>query len=135
MGLVWREQLSVGNAQIDADHKALIDIINQVEDALKKQSVDQLSSTLKDLDEYADTHFAREEKIAESYGYAGVQSLKHAHQSLHTELHRIRKETEALHGVWSQGVAEYYTNMLRHWLLDHVLQDDMRMKPAFTRKP
>jgi len=34
MGLVWREQLSVGNNVIDTDHKHLIDIINHVEQSL-----------------------------------------------------------------------------------------------------
>ena len=37
MGLVWREQLSVGNDLIDADHKRLISIINQVEESLKER--------------------------------------------------------------------------------------------------
>ena len=34
MSLEWREQLSVGNNVIDADHKHLIGIINQVEKCL-----------------------------------------------------------------------------------------------------
>ena len=135
MSLVWREQLSVGNAQIDADHQALIGIINEVEGALKAQSVPLLKQTLKKLHDYAHEHFQREEYIAETKGYANLRSLKTAHENLHTELHRIRKEVEALDGVWSEGVAEYYTNMLRHWLLDHVMQDDMKMKPIFTHKP
>ncbi len=34
MSLVWREQLSVGNDAIDADHKHLIDIVNLVENCM-----------------------------------------------------------------------------------------------------
>ena len=38
MGLLWRDQFSVGNDLIDMDHKHLIEIINKAETNLTQQS-------------------------------------------------------------------------------------------------
>jgi hemerythrin len=38
MALQWREQLSVGNEVIDADHKQLIENLNQVEKYIENKN-------------------------------------------------------------------------------------------------
>jgi len=45
MSLLWREQLSVGNNVIDADHKYLIEIINWAEVVLTSKGRSKWSSS------------------------------------------------------------------------------------------
>ncbi|MCF8177232.1 MAG: bacteriohemerythrin [Sulfuritalea sp.] len=131
MSLVWREQLSVGNDLIDSDHKHLIDIINQVEECMKTRSRDGLGSAFDRLSRYSKTHFAAEEKIAKSVGYKNASSLHDSHEALLARLDQLHQEIE---DDWTDPSMEHFTELLRSWLIDHVIKEDLLMKPALTKR-
>ena len=133
MGLVWREQLSVGNDLIDADHKHLIHIINQVEESLQAKSRSGLTTAFDDLAQYSLFHFDREEKIAVAAEYAQASHLKHSHEALLKQLEQVRAEFEAMGQAWSSEAVTHLTAFLRSWLIDHVIKEDMLMKPALQK--
>lgn len=135
MALEWREQLSVGNEVIDADHKRLIGLINDAEAGLKGRNWDLLSATLEELTEYAHSHFIREEKIAQAAGYAGCSRLNQEHERLRKQLRRARNELEGMRGEWSEATIKHFVHFLREWLLQHVIQEDLLMKPVLKNHP
>ena len=49
MALKWRDQLSVGNEVIDADHKQLIENLNQVEKYIEIKNKKGLTTSLDNL--------------------------------------------------------------------------------------
>ncbi|MGC8720293.1 MAG: hemerythrin domain-containing protein, partial [Thermodesulforhabdaceae bacterium] len=57
----WDESLSVGIAEIDDQHKRLVNMINELYDAmLQKKGKAVLSQIIKEMAEYAAVHFATE---------------------------------------------------------------------------
>jgi hemerythrin len=135
MSLEWREQLSVGNEVIDSDHKRLIGLINSVELALNEKSWDALSGALEQLSQYGQDHFAREEKIAQAAGYAKCIRLRQEHVFLIKDLARAKSELEGMQGEWSETTIKHFTNLLRRWLIDHVIKEDMLLKPVLQAHP
>lgn len=126
MGLQWRDQLSVGNDLIDSDHKYLIEIINKAEVNLKANNRAALLRVLDELSAYGKTHFEREELIAHAVGYPGAAQLHESHGNLVTALDKFRDDTGS---VWTADAATQFTTFLRDWLIQHLIKEDLPMKP------
>lgn len=130
MSLIWKEQLSVGNSVIDADHKQLIEIINLVERSLATINRSELTLALDSLTQYSKVHFAREEKIAGAAGYTQVAHLHKSHEALLKKLDHLKQE---IGEEWAASSIEHFTTFLRDWLINHVIKEDMLMKPFLEK--
>jgi len=130
MGLQWREQLSVGNDLIDSDHKHLIDIINRADQSLQAMSRAGLMAALDELFKYSRVHFSLEEKIAEAVGYPGLEHIHGSHEALLQSLSQI---THEIGEHWDAAAAEHFGTFLKDWLVNHVIREDMLLKP-FLKK-
>ncbi len=63
----WPESMSVGVPQLDADHKAIIRLINRLHEGLRSGSeAAALDQIFDNLVAYIEWHFAREEEIMEA---------------------------------------------------------------------
>jgi len=130
MALEWREQLSVGNDLIDSDHKYLIELINQATDGLAKRALTELTAVLDNLSKYSKVHFSREEQVAVAVGYPGASQLHESHGDLLKKLEQITAE---IGQDWTQASAEHFSAFLRDWLINHVIKEDMLMKPYMKK--
>ena len=130
MTLQWREQLSVGNDLIDADHKHLIGIINQAEQSLKTKNMVGLTSVIESLSNYSKIHFAREELIAKAVAYPNVEHLHTSHAVLLTRLMQVKQEIG--HELTEESGA-HFGAFLHDWLISHVIKEDMLLKPFLTK--
>ena len=130
MGLEWREQLSVGNDLIDSDHKYLIEVINQAELGLKVKDLAQLTTALERLARYSKTHFDREEALAIAVGYPHAAQLNTSHGLLLTKLDQAKQE---IGETWTDTAGERLAVFLRDWLVNHVIREDMLMKPYLKK--
>ncbi len=130
MALLWKDQLSVGNDLIDGDHKYLIEVINKAEVAIKAQNSVQLTGVLDELGRYGASHFDREELVAKAVGYPKSDQLHVSHERLKTELQRVKEEFGE---SWTQETGAAFTQFLRDWLVEHVIKEDMLMKPWMTK--
>lgn len=135
MTIMWREQLRVGNDIIDEDHKYLIDIINQIGVHLQNNEMSALELDLQRLYDYSLLHFSREEKIAVAVGFELAFGLHHSHQTLMERLATIRTAFVESEKTWTPQLALELSEFLRNWLIDHVLHEDMLMKPALQKYP
>ncbi len=133
MTIAWREQLSVGNNIIDEDHKYLIEIINRVEVCLTKKDMPALKAELQRLHDYSLLHFDREEKIAIAAGYQQTPGLQQSHQSLLEKLGKMESEFMTAEQTWSPELTKGFADFLRNWLIDHVIKEDLLMKPALQK--
>ncbi|HET7833837.1 MAG TPA: hemerythrin family protein [Gallionella sp.] len=134
MSLAWMEQWSVGNSMIDSDHRNLVDLVNNVEQALRGGDRLVLSQAFKQLWNSVALHCANEERIAQAINFQ-VDKHRLAHQYLQDELQYIREELEDKCGVWSEGAIEHFTRFLGDWLIEHVTREDVQMKPALQTLP
>lgn len=133
MSLAWREQLSVGNNVIDSDHRYLIDIINRVEMSLNRKAAKELAAELESLTRYSQEHFVREEKIALAAGYTQTPKLGDSHAALLAKLEQVKLEVSQMGQEWSDETADHFASLLRNWLVDHVIREDLLMKPALQK--
>ncbi|MFA6014663.1 MAG: hemerythrin family protein [Gallionellaceae bacterium] len=133
MKLEWREQLSVGNNVIDADHKYLIELINQIQVNLKAKNREELKKLLDDLSRYSLVHFDREEKIAIAAGYDRASILHISHEELIKQLDQVKAEINTLGQEWSAEVTTHFTQFLHDWLINHVIKEDLLMRPYLKK--
>lgn len=133
MPLMWRDQLNVGNDIIDSDHKHLIEIINRIELCLEAKDRGHLTEVLDSLAKYAQVHFDREERIAKAAGYTQVPNLTHSHEALLSRFKEVRSEFDETGLQWKAEAADHFLGFLRNWLIDHVIKEDLLMKPALTK--
>ena len=129
MELLWSEQFRVGNNTIDNDHKYLINTINEIERSMEAKDFSALIKLLDALSDYSVVHFAREEKIAVAVGYSQVAQLSHSHQELITQLDEVKLEIQKMGEEWVQETTMHFTNFLHRWLINHVNNEDLLMKP------
>jgi hemerythrin len=130
MSLEWRDQLSVGNDLIDADHKHLIEVVNLAEHGLKTKNRQELTEVLDNLSRYARVHFVREELFAGAVSYPGVNQMHESHEELMKTLERVKHDISE---QWSQESLDHFSDLLRGWLVNHVIKEDMLMKPYFKK--
>jgi hemerythrin-like metal-binding protein len=134
MGLAWSERLSVGNAMIDSEHKKLLGMINDVEHAIRARDGAALLQAFKLLEDCVCVHFVNEEKIARAVNFPFVQNMPE-HQYVRKEFQHMRDELVGKNGIWSESAAEYYSHFLSEWMIEHILDEDMQMKPVLQNFP
>jgi len=134
MGLLWTEQMSVGNAIIDSDHKELINMINGAEYMIKKRNSFALSLAFDHIDHWLRVHFENEEMIAHAVGFYFARH-KREHEDVLKTFHFMRDVIAEKNGVWNEEAAELYSEFLSDWLTDHLFNEDMLMKPVLQTYP
>lgn len=130
MGLIWTKKLSIGNAIIDAEHRSLISMVNDVSHEIKIRDGSALPQAFKLLENWLCIHFVNEEKIARAINFHFPQH-KQAQQHSLKELQYMRNELTAKDGIWSDSAVAHFTRSLKNWMIDeHIIKLDMLMKPA-----
>lgn len=137
MPVQWRKQMSVGNLILDLDHRYLLSLINQVEYALRHpEETDNLHMAVNQLSEYAREHFQREEKLQLRMQFRHYMNHKMAHQGLLARLEEVVKQVlEEPDPEKLREQSGEIVQLLRDWLLQHVLKEDMKMKPDLEKLP
>jgi hemerythrin len=155
MSIQWRDEMAIDNGLIDRDHQTLIAIINEFCDATPHtEELSKLQNILAKLEHYAERHFEREESLQRAAHYAYIDAHHREHRDLGNQLSAIRDQLTKLNPpVGSpqnpgdqetpeaapasatepiQTVAQVHAeivNLLHHWLVDHIIRSDLRMKP------
>lgn len=130
----WTKMMSVGNAFLDAEHKMLLGMIEDVEHAMRAQDTATFSSTLKTFEDAVRVHFRNEEIIAKTIGHPFDQH-KQEHQYVLNELQQMEAELIDMHGRWSESASTHYFIFLSSWASEHIREDDMLMKLELQSHP
>jgi hemerythrin len=123
--LDWSSSLSVGIADIDAEHHELIVMLNDLHSAMASGHGRQaLSDVLGRLVKYTQSHFAHEEELMRKHAYG--ESWKHTHE--HREL---TKQVLAVQAKFEQGqtigLSIEVMDFLRNWLTNHIQTIDAKL--------
>jgi len=128
--LTWREELAIGHAEIDDDHKRLIALINDFESLVAKWPGERaLHEVLIGLHDYARSHFHREEAVQLACGYPHYAAHKAEHEALLKEVTAMARRyfVDRTAPVTQQSLGEA-SNLLKHWLVDHIIKSDLRIR-------
>lgn len=123
--LEWQESWSVGNADLDNDHKRLIAIIRSM--GQYRTQASDLGRLAYELENYTKYHFAREEAMMETAGVPGLDAHKKQHRAFVEWLSAVRKSFSGTHEARSLLIDDVEA-YLRTWLTDHILKTDMTYK-------
>ena len=123
----WIESMSVGESLLDADHKALIHLINRLHDSLEagvESAV--LGEVFDSLINYTMFHFTREKKVMQACGYPDVEAHEEEHAGFTRRIKEVRdRYARNADPALIRGLLEY----LKDWLIHHILIQDMAYKP------
>jgi len=117
----WTPNLSVKNDIMDADHKELVRILNELFDAMKEgRGFTIMNRILDDLATYTIQHFTREESLMKSSSYPDVEQHMEEHYQLVKEVTRFKEDYKNKKRELSGEVLSY----LKAWLTDHIQRSD-----------
>ncbi|MBF0141086.1 MAG: bacteriohemerythrin [Magnetococcales bacterium] len=127
----WNEKLTIGLQDIDADHRKLVDIINQLHQCMKNGvEKDVASKILKQLAEYTVSHFKREEDYFDRYGYPDSVVHKEEHGKLVASVLGLMHAFES--GSFSALID--LLGFAKSWLVGHIMDSDMDYGPYLKEK-
>ena len=129
----WNDSYSVGYGYIDRQHKKLVDIVNTFYEAVKHgQEADLPYKILNRLTAYAEEHFRDEETAMELAGCPAEMVKKHkaVHEELVKEIFKVAEK--ALTDNSTKALVET-GDLLRRWLLEHILDEDMQYAPWVSK--
>ena len=126
MAFTWTKDLETGNAQIDTEHKELIQAINNLLEACSAgKGRAEVTKTVDFLAQYTRTHFAHEQVLQQKYKYPDFPNHKVLHEGFIQVVDgiaaRLKKE-----GATIQLVGE--VNMqVGNWLINHIKREDVKV--------
>ena len=117
--VVWIDRYNTGIAEIDSQHKQIVDYLNQLNDAMQKASAKAVKEVIAGMVDYTISHFAFEEALMEQAEYPFARAHKNVHES-------FVKRVEKFQGRFAAGedITEEFYNVLKRWLVNHIQRDD-----------
>jgi hemerythrin-like metal-binding protein len=120
----WSPAYDLGIAEIDRQHRRLVEIVNRLHDAMEQRSPKSaMQGVACDLATYTEIHFAYEERLMQSMDLPDWE----AHRSEHRVLAHEIRSFEADLATGRLSVSMDLMAVLRGWLLDHVLRADREL--------
>jgi hemerythrin len=115
----------------------MINFINTIELVLQKpEEKEMLMEVLDQLHEYSINHFIREETIQRKIEYPQSLNHRNSHSTLLADLEKLIgeiKESESTEEISARSPE--IINFLRNWLINHVLNEDIKLKPYLEKLP
>ncbi len=130
----WSQAMSVGVPELDADHRGLIDIINDLAALSDGEARPQIvRASLTRLQRYALVHFGREEKVMTACGFPHLDVHQEEHRAFVLTMQGFNQSLHSDPGALAGRLAEEILDYLKNWLTHHILLEDMAYKP-FARE-
>lgn len=122
--IVWDKVLSVDFAEIDEDHRKLVNIFNELNRAMSgDESPEYLAAVLEELVNCTVWHFSHEERLMLKYDYKALDDHRAAHGELIASVKDLQDRINRADNVVSEDDIVY----LERWLTEHILTEDMRL--------
>lgn len=119
--IAWNDSLSVGIAEIDLQHKQLIELLNRLHSSKATgKGNDVLGAILHELADYTKKHFAYEEALLAQESYPGLVEHKASHDRLTERVMKFAVEFDA----GSNALSAELFMFLRSWLNGHIRGSD-----------
>ena len=131
MALVeWNADLELGIDEFDEQHKKLVGMINDLNDAMSAgQGQDQLGMILTKLADYTSYHFSSEEKYFDQSDYPEAAGHRRAHKEFINQINDYQMEFDAGQLLLSMKVM----NFLSDWLVAHIQGIDRQYVPYIKK--
>jgi hemerythrin len=129
--LVWSDEYCINVAEIDAQHKKLLEYVNKLHAGVEAQiDKKELRRLVLELVDYTRFHFATEEKLMEEHAMEGVANHQNDHESL------LRHLVGIVDAISEQKRPAFYSqyDVSNDWFLAHILGFDKNMGAFLNSK-
>ncbi len=124
--ITWNSSYEVGIYSVDAQHKHLVDLTNQLYRACTGEQyalANEFRSVMKELVDYVMFHFKDEERIMQEVNYPDFKEHKQKHEQFVKEI--LTAVNDFKEG--QKFVPDNFAFFLRDWLFNHILMTDKVM--------
>ena len=121
--LNWNDSLSVGVKEIDGQHGKLVDMVNQLHEAMKQGKADTvMMGIIQEMKRYAANHFATEERLMTTHNFPGYAAHKAEHQAFVGKVEALEADLKSGKVAVSSAILDF----LSKWLVNHIKGTDMK---------
>jgi hemerythrin len=125
----WSENFSVNVRELDAHHRTLVKKINMLYQSLLENSGRETQrKIIEGMIEYANVHFAAEEKYMLRLNYPGFLKHQAAHSTFTAMTHDLQNRVNHSDFVLTLDLLSF----LKGWLQDHILVNDKEYSRHFN---
>ena len=127
----WQPSFSVNVKEIDQQHQLLVNMINDLYDAMNSgKEKEELQKLINRLNVYAAMHFAKEEHYFDLFAYPEGELHKKEHNDFEDEVSKF--ESDFIKG--SQSLSMEIMNFLSNWLVEHIKGSDKKFGPFLNER-
>lgn len=127
----WDDSFSVNVNQIDMQHKNLVKMINELNEAMKQgKGKDIMARIINDMMRYASTHFKLEEDYFDKFRYPDAENHKKEHAVFVEKVTNFKEGFDEGKIFLSISVLDY----LSDWLQGHIKGTDKKYSQFFNMK-
>jgi len=125
--LQWSDTYSIGNKELDEQHKTWIELYNSLDAMMSSDNPENLTATkadvLQKMSDYVDYHFTFEEDYMREIGFSEIDRHWRMHKDFRTRIYRICRDHQEGTIVLSSEVMD----TIRNWLVDHIVKQDIKI--------
>ena len=127
----WDEKYSVNIPEVDAQHKKLVSMVNDLFEAMNTgKGNDVLENILSGLVDYSKTHFSTEERLMKTCEYPYYLDHKKSHDDFASLALDLKQQFDNGNVMLSVKVGKF----LKGWLVNHILGEDKKYVPFLNGK-
>lgn len=119
MSIVWSDELNTGIAEIDEQHRRIVDFINRLQVAKAQRDPAMIAEVVSACVDYTATHFSYEESLQHEAGYEFLEVHRKVHALFTQRISEYQRRLKA-----GDDVVEELHDMLARWLINHIKLDD-----------
>jgi hemerythrin len=124
----WKQEYSVGIAAVDEQHKRILQLINELVEAIRDAREDLIiDAVLDDLVDYSKKHFSLEAGVFKKYRYVDEAAHAKEHEHFIGKLQGLVRAAGEGRSCVPQETLDY----LRDWFANHMLKTDMAYARSF----
>lgn len=126
----WSDDLSIGNKNIDHDHKKLISICNSLVDAIESgYNNEEFARILSELTDYVLYHFEKEEQYMRQLDYPKLEEHLKSHKEFSVKVAMYNYELSQIRSIDPFEIHKF----IMEWLKIHICKVDFEYE-KFKRK-
>ncbi len=119
----WGKEFEIGVESMDNQHRRLVDLINELHEAMKVGRGDQqVGTVLEALIQYTKTHFTAEEALMAMHGCPDQEEHRERHEEFVNQVLLLRQGRRSNR----LGVGISTSVFLRNWLSKHIQGTDRK---------
>ncbi len=121
--ITWKSAYSVGDTSLDAQHKQIIGIVNDLYTAMQEgNDYEAVRPLLDRLLQYTNTHFKYEEQMMQRHEYPDLSQHKALHDHMRQRTADLRRHAGLVTG---QDLLVF----LKDWWVNHIQDQDKQYSP------